>query len=125
MVRLRLINGATATAFWIQLGELQGEAIAVDGNPIAPASGGSFPLGMGQRIDIRLRLPRTEGAWPILAQREGAVEHTGIVLATKSGPVTWIVPIAEQMSRPLDLAFETRLRALRSLPQKEADVRHP
>jgi FtsP/CotA-like multicopper oxidase with cupredoxin domain len=124
-VRLRLINGATATAFWVQLGELSGEAIAVDGNPIAPVAGGSFPLGMGQRIDIRVRLPRAEGAWPILAQREGAVERTGIVLATKSGSVTAIAPVAEQASPPLALAFESGLRAQRPLPQKEADLRAP
>ena len=124
-VRLRLINGATATAFWVQLGALQGEAIAVDGNPIAPVSGGSFPLGMGQRIDIRLRLPRTEGAWPVLAQREGAVEHTGIVLATKAGSVPRIAAVSDRVSPPLDLAFETSLRALRPLPQREPDVRAP
>ena len=46
-VRLRLINGATATAFWIDTGLLEGEAIAVDGNGIVPVRGRRFPLGMG------------------------------------------------------------------------------
>lgn len=124
-VRLRLINGATATAFWIQLGELAGEAIAVDGNPITPVSGREFPLGMGQRIDIRLRLPKTEGAWPILAQREGAVERTGFMLATKSGSVTRIAEALEKASPALDLTFESSLSATRPLPQKDPDRREP
>jgi FtsP/CotA-like multicopper oxidase with cupredoxin domain len=124
-VRLRLINGATATAFWIRLGELDGEAIAVDGNPIAPVSSRDFPLGMGQRVDIRVRLPKIEGAWPILAQREGAVERTGIVLATKVGSVARIASVAEQVAPVLDLVFEAGLRAVRPLLQKEADVREP
>ena len=37
-VRLRLINGATATAFWIDTGELRGEAIAVDGRLRDPSA---------------------------------------------------------------------------------------
>ncbi|WP_395021321.1 multicopper oxidase family protein [Dongia sp.] len=122
-VRLRLINGATATAFWIRLGELTGEAIAVDGNPIAPVSGRDFPIGMGQRIDIRIRLPKSGGAWPVLAQREGAVERTGIVLATTRGAVARLTPAADQASPALDLAFETGLRAVRPLPEKEPDLR--
>lgn len=119
-VRLRLINGATATAFWISLGALEGEAIAVDGNPIAPIRGQRFPLGMGQRIDIRLRLPRQEDAWPILASREGARERTGIYLATARGVVNRLVSLGEEASRPFDLALEASLRA--EMPLGEAPL---
>jgi FtsP/CotA-like multicopper oxidase with cupredoxin domain len=122
-VRLRLINGATATAFWIDLGALDGKAIAVDGNPVAPLPGRSFPLGMGQRIDIRIRLPREEGAWPILALREGAVERTGFVLATKGGSVSRIDMVGANATRPLDLALEAQLLAARPLAGRPADVR--
>lgn len=115
IVRLRLINGATATAFWIDLSGLTGEAIAVDGNPIVPVSGGRFPLGMGQRIDIRIRLPKTEGAWPILALREGAMERTGFVLATKGARIRPIPEIGEHPTEPLDLAFEAGLTAMKPL----------
>ena len=72
VVRLRLINGATATAFWISLGELAGEAVAVDGNPVVPVAGRLFPLAMGQRIDIHIRLPRAAAAALILALLEVA-----------------------------------------------------
>jgi len=120
-VRLRLINGATATAFWISLGELAGEAIAVDGNPIAPVAGQRFPLAMGQRIDIRIRLPQGQGAWPILALREGATERTGFILATRNGAVGRVAPAAAQPAPPLDLALESGLRAERPLVDRRAD----
>lgn len=121
IVRLRLINGATATAFWIDLGELPGEAIAVDGNAIAPVAGRRFPLGMGQRIDIRIRLPKAEGAWPILALREGAVQRTGFVLATKAGTIRVIDGAGPQPASALDLQFEGGLQALKPLAVKAAD----
>jgi FtsP/CotA-like multicopper oxidase with cupredoxin domain len=121
IVRLRLINGATATAFWIDLGELAGEAIAVDGNAIAPVAGRQFPLGMGQRIDIRIKLPNSEGAWPILALREGAVQRTGFVLATKAAAVDLIEGKGAQAAAALDLTFERQLRAQKPLSAKPAD----
>jgi FtsP/CotA-like multicopper oxidase with cupredoxin domain len=121
IVRLRLINGATATAFWIDLGVLTGEAIAVDGNPIVPVAGQRFPLAMGQRIDIRIRLPQGQGAWPILALREGAVERTGFVLATRDGTVEHIAATSAQAAPVLDLLLENSLRAARPLPERPAD----
>jgi FtsP/CotA-like multicopper oxidase with cupredoxin domain len=123
IVRLRLINGATATAFWISLGELAGEVIAVDGNPVAPVAGQVFPLAMGQRIDIRIRLPQGQGAWPILALREGATERTGFILATRNGAVGRVAPAAAQPAPPLDLALEAGLRAARPLAERVVDRR--
>ncbi len=122
-VRLRLINGATATAFWIDLGALDGEAIAVDGNPIKPVAGRRFPLGMGQRIDIRVALPKVEGAWPILALREGAVERTGFLLATKGGAVARVGSVGDNPTQPLDVAFESGVRATRPFAEKPAERR--
>ena len=79
-VRLRIINGATATSFTIDVGELEGELIAVDGQDIDPVNGRRFPVSMGQRIDVRLRLPTAAKAFPIVALREGGPERTGIIL---------------------------------------------
>ena len=121
-VRLRLINGATATAFWIDLGTLEGELIAVDGNAVRPVAGRSFPMGMGQRLDIRIRVPREEAAWPILALREGAPERGGFVLATKRASIARINSVGASASNPLDLALESRLHAARPLSNQEADL---
>ncbi|RWA68039.1 multicopper oxidase domain-containing protein [Mesorhizobium sp.] len=124
-VRLRLINGATATAFWIDTGSIEGEAIAVDGDPVVPVRGRRFPLAMGQRIDIRLRIPDEIGAWPILALREGGVERTGLVLAAKGGAVKRIAPAGEQATTALDLAFESGLVAAKPLAVTPADQNQP
>jgi len=87
-VRLRLINAAAGTNFFIDLGTLSGRAVAVDGNPIEPVSESRFPLAIAQRLDIIVDLPPGQGAWPILAQREGEKERTGVMLATARGAVT-------------------------------------
>jgi len=38
-----LINAASATQFWIDLGELTGTIIAADGHPVRPVRGTRFP----------------------------------------------------------------------------------
>ncbi|MFM0415949.1 hypothetical protein PQQ69_16370 [Paraburkholderia aromaticivorans] len=53
-----MINGATATAFTVDFGNLEGTPIALDGQPVQPVTGRRFPLSMAQRIDVRLQLPR-------------------------------------------------------------------
>lgn len=80
--RLRIINGATATAFTIDTGPLSGELVAVDGQGVEPIGGTSFPVAMGQRVDIRVSLPMEGGAFPALALREGVVERAGVILAS-------------------------------------------
>jgi FtsP/CotA-like multicopper oxidase with cupredoxin domain len=111
-VRLRIINGATATAFTIDCGVLPGELIAVDGREVRPVSGHSFPISMGQRLDIRLTLPKGGGAYPILALREGAVERTGIVLASAGAPIRRIAARGEAKGPIVGLDLEQRLRPL-------------
>ena len=46
-VRLRIINGATATGFTIDTGALDGEVIAVDGQDIVPLKTRQIPAGHG------------------------------------------------------------------------------
>jgi FtsP/CotA-like multicopper oxidase with cupredoxin domain len=84
-VRLRLINAASATQFWIDLGALTGTVIAVDGHPVRPVRGSRLPLAMAQRLDVLIDLPEN-GAYPIIAQVEGTRARTGIVLATSGAP---------------------------------------
>jgi FtsP/CotA-like multicopper oxidase with cupredoxin domain len=123
-VRLRLINGATATAFTIDLGALDGEVVAVDGQPVHPVAGRRFPMTMGQRLDILVRIPSEGGAFPILALREGGPERTGIVLATAGAPVSRLSPVGEATGPVLDLAFEAGLRAIAPLADRVADQRY-
>ncbi|TKB63211.1 MAG: copper oxidase, partial [Mesorhizobium sp.] len=121
-VRVRIINGATATAFMIDFGELEGELIAVDGQPVEPVRGRRFPMTMGQRIDVRVNLPRDQSSsFPILALREGAKERTGIVLRPAGAPVAKLGTAADTDAPLLDLALEAQLRAIAPLGSRLAN----
>ncbi|GLQ56620.1 multicopper oxidase family protein [Devosia nitrariae] len=119
-VRLRIINGATATAFTIDLGEIEGELIAVDGQDIVPIIGRRFPMSMGQRIDIRLALPAGTRSFPILALREGAPQRTGIILRARGAEVTRLATEDSKSGPVLDLQLESQLRAVVPFSQRDA-----
>ncbi len=123
-IRLRIINAAAGTNFLLDLGTLQGDLIAVDGNPIVPISGSQFDLAIAQRLDIRLALPAGQGAYPLLARREADTAQTGIVLATKTAPVSRVSERAHLKARPLDLDLEARLVPLVPLAVRPADRTH-
>ncbi|GAA3109011.1 multicopper oxidase domain-containing protein [Rhizobium viscosum] len=122
-VRLRIINGATATAFTIDTGSLAGELVAVDGQGAQPIAGTSFPVAMGQRIDIRLGLPKDGGAFPILALREGAVERTGVILTTAGADIRKIAVEGDMKGPVLGLDLEQRLRPVAPVVPRAADRR--
>lgn len=109
--RLRIINGAAATNFWIDLGELRGELIAVDGNAILPVAGTRFPLAIGQRADIRLALPGGSGHWPILFRAEGLTQQAAIILASGEAHVTKLAPATEAAAL-VDLSQEAGLHGV-------------
>lgn len=120
-VRLRIINGATATAFTVDVGNVTGNLVAVDGNAVAPVSGNRFPISMGQRLDIRLTLLGGAGAFPIFALREGSKERTGIVLATQDAEIRKFSATAREPGPALDLSLEQQFRAVAPLPVRTAD----
>lgn len=123
-VRLRLINGATATNFWLDLDRLEGRLVAVDGMPVEPLAGRRFEFAIAQRLDILLDLPPGDGAWPVFAVREGERARTGFVLATRDGTIAKLPAEAGEAAAPVGLGLERRLRALRPLPRRAADRRH-
>jgi FtsP/CotA-like multicopper oxidase with cupredoxin domain len=123
-VRLRLINGASATNFWIDLGELEGQLVAVDGVAVAPVAGRRFECAIAQRLDIVVELPREAGAWPVLAVVEGERARTGVVLATRGARIGKLDGTAHAAAAPVGLALERQLRAARPLPERPADRQH-
>lgn len=122
-VLLRIINGSAATVFWIDTGALQGRAVATDGNRIQPVAGSRFGLAMGQRLDIELDLPAEGGAFPVLALREGAVERTGIILASKGAAVERIAGVSDTAHPAFsgDLVQEALFSALVPLADRPVD----
>jgi FtsP/CotA-like multicopper oxidase with cupredoxin domain len=121
-VRLRVINGASSTNFHIDLGALNGTAVAVDGNPIQPMQGRRFGLAMAQRIDILVDVPKGDGAWPILALREGSREQTGVVLATSAANVRTVSSLAAMDAGPVSFDQEMRLSVLQPLAPRPVDA---
>ena len=122
-VRLRLINGAASTAFWIDLGGVEATAVAVDGNDIAVVTGSRFPLAQAQRLDLILEVAAGT-AVPVFAQREGDRARTGLVLAAPGAKIEKLSAEANAAAGPLDMAFESSLRAVSGLTSKPADIRH-
>jgi FtsP/CotA-like multicopper oxidase with cupredoxin domain len=122
-VRLRLINGASATQFWIDLGALSGTVIAVDGHPVQPVRGSRLPVAMAQRLDVLIDLPGN-GAYPIFAQVEGKRTRTGIVLAASGAAVSRLAEEAGENAPPVDLSLERRLEADIPLATRASDVTH-
>jgi FtsP/CotA-like multicopper oxidase with cupredoxin domain len=122
-VRLRIINGATATAFTIDTGSLNGELIAVDGEAVRPIAAKFFPIAMGQRLDVRLQLPKAGGAHAILALREGAPERAGVILASSGTPISKLAVLGAAKGPILGLDLEERLRAVEPLADRAPDRR--
>ncbi len=120
-LRLRIINGAAASNMWIDLGVLEGELIAVDGNAIHPLKGRVFPLAIAQRADIRMSIPAGGGAFPVLFRPEGVAERTGIVLATAGAIVKRLQPSGDP-APAVDLAQERLYRAV-ATPREEPVTR--
>jgi FtsP/CotA-like multicopper oxidase with cupredoxin domain len=118
---LRLINASAMSAYHLDLGQLRGELIAVDGHDVVPVRGRSFPIAVGQRLDIRLAIPPGDGAYPVLAALEGDRKRTGVILRAGAGAVTRIAEEATSATPALTLGLESWLRARAPLPPRQAD----
>jgi FtsP/CotA-like multicopper oxidase with cupredoxin domain len=122
-IRLRLINAASATQFWIDLGALTGTVVAADGHPVRPVRSTRLPLAIAQRLDVLIDLPGN-GPYPIFAQVEGKRARTGIVLAASGAPVSRLAAEAGENAPPVDLSLERRLETVTPLAPRAPDVTH-
>jgi FtsP/CotA-like multicopper oxidase with cupredoxin domain len=122
-VLLRLINAASSTQFWIDLGALTGTVVAADGHPVRPVRVSRLPLAMAQRLDVLIDLPGN-GPYPIFAQVEGKRARTGIILAASGAAVSRLAAETEENAPPVDLSLERRLEAVTPLAPRAPDVTH-
>jgi FtsP/CotA-like multicopper oxidase with cupredoxin domain len=123
-VLLRIINSSAMSAYHVDLGQLSGELIAVDGFEITPVVGRKFPIAVAQRLDIRVAVPRASRAYPVLAVLEGDRKQTGVILVSAEGQVARIPELADTPSTALTLDLEGSLRALRPLVPRRANRIH-
>jgi FtsP/CotA-like multicopper oxidase with cupredoxin domain len=124
MVLLRVINASSMSAYHLDLGALNGELIAVDGFRVQPVTGRRFPIAVAQRLDIRVRIPKTPAAHPILAILEGERNQSGVILQAGNAPVRRVPVVAVQPSSALTLDLERSLRATEPLTPRKADRVH-
>ena len=117
-VRLRVINAGASTNFTIDLGNVQGTLVAVDGNPIVPVAVRRVPMAIAQRADIILRMPPDGTAAPILALGEGRRLRTGIILQPPGATVAKISADGDEMGPQVGLEQELQLVASAPLPAK-------
>lgn len=121
-IRLRIINGASATNFFVDLGKLEGELIAVDGNRVQSIRGKLFEIAVAQRMDIIVTIPETGDLFPILAIGEGTDKQAGIMLATKDlGKHAKLSSKATTKAGAFTNRLEGQLRALYPLEKKAVD----
>lgn len=119
-IRLRLINGATSSAFWINLDEAEATVLAVDGNEVEPIAGNHFPMTPAQRLDLLIDM-KGKSVVPVLAQVEGLADRTGVIIAVKGAEVPQIPRMAEQIEVPVDLSLEEKLVSRHPLATRAAD----
>ncbi|HEY5768449.1 MAG TPA: multicopper oxidase domain-containing protein [Terrimicrobium sp.] len=120
-VLLRLIASASATNFYVDTGSLAAEILAVDGQAVRPVKGNFFQLGIAQRLDLRVTLPKDGGAFPILVQGEGTKLLCGIVLITQGASAPQLSRTASASTAALDNTQEKRLQAVDPLPERGFD----
>jgi FtsP/CotA-like multicopper oxidase with cupredoxin domain len=123
-ILLRVINSSSMSAFHIDLGDLQGKLIAVDGFRVHPVAGRRFPIAVAQRLDIRIAIPNKTASYPVLAILEGERRQTGVILVAGRAPVTRIQEIAPTPSPALALDLERRLHATEPLAKRKPDRVH-
>jgi len=123
-VLLRIINGSSMSNFHLDLGQLTGELIAVDGFRVVPTMARRFPIAVAQRLDIVVAVPREPAAYPVLAILEGERRQTGIVLAAGGAAIARVPEMAGTAAPALTLDLERRLRAAEPLRPRKPDRVH-
>src|SRR5215470_15132647 len=114
-VLLRLIAASSSQNFYVDTGALEAELLAVDGKAVQPIKGNFFQLGVAQRLDLKVTIPKEGGAYPIVAQGEGTKLLCGVVLTTKGASAPKLSCTASVSTASLDNTQEKRLRALNPL----------
>jgi FtsP/CotA-like multicopper oxidase with cupredoxin domain len=120
-VLLRIIDGSSATNFFVDTGELTSKLTAVDGKDISTLQGNFFQLATAQRIDLRVKIPDQGGVFPILAQGEGTDQLCGVILTTEGKTIPKLSRQAEVVTAGLDNTQELRLVASHALAEKPVD----
>lgn len=119
-VLLRIINSAAMSAFRVDLGGVEGTLVAVDDHDVVPVAGHSFPIAVGQRLDILAALPKVARAFPVFFILEGEKKQTGVILAPPGAGIHRLREEAARAAPALNLELERHLRAAALLTPRSA-----
>src|SRR5262245_59774383 len=120
-VLLRLIAASSSQNFYVDTGALEAELLAVDGKAVRPIKGNFLQLGVAQRLDLKVIIPKEGGSYPILAQGEGTKLLCGVVLSTKGASVPKLSLTSSTSTAALDNTQEKRLQARNPLSNRPID----
>jgi FtsP/CotA-like multicopper oxidase with cupredoxin domain len=81
-LRLRLINGSTATFFRVQLEDHEMEIITADGQPVVPTKAGNVVIAIAERYDVLVTIKKS-GSFTLNAVALGTKRQVAGVLHTK------------------------------------------
>ena len=84
-VRLRLMNAGADTPFRVAVGGNRLTVVATDGFDVQPVTVDAVLLGMGERYDVIVTVPKT-GAVAVVARAEGKNGQALAVLRASAGP---------------------------------------
>ena len=121
-VAIRWIAGSAFMSFFLDLGDLEGELLRTDANPVEPISGSVFQLATAQRLTLRVKLPEEPGVFPLLALGERSNLRCGVVLRSNTKlSVPDLAPQTHQWTGRLDFTQDKHLRAEQPLAVRDAD----
>ena len=121
-VAIRWIAASAFMSFFLDLGELEGELLRTDANPVEPIAGSVFQLALAQRLTLRIKVPEKPGVFPLLALGERSNLRCGVVLRSNSRlRVPALAPQSDQWSGRLDFTQDKQLRAQTPLAPRSAD----
>lgn len=121
-VAIRWIAASAFMSFFLDLGELEGELLRTDANPVEPIRGSVFQLALAQRLTLRLTMPDTPGVFPLLALGERSNLRCGVVLrSSRKLKAPALAPQSQQWAGSLDFSQDRQLRAKTPLAVRAAD----
>lgn len=121
-VAIRWIAGSAFMSFFLDLGDLEGELLRTDANPVEPISGSVFQLSVAQRLTLRIKVPEEPGVFPLLALGERSNLRCGVVLrSNRKLSVPELDPQTDQWTGSLDFTQEKQLRAQKPLAARAAN----
>lgn len=120
-VRVRLINAGADTPFRVAFGGGRLTVIATDGYPVKPVTVDTLLMGMGERYDVLVTVPKS-GVFPFVALAEGKNGEALAVLRSGPGPNPMPDAKPKALTGKLLTYRELHATAVDALPPGRPDV---